>query len=150
MTFRIAFTEDNLNYDQTVSSEDYWILEINLPSSASFTWTNNYFWHIAIYWNSNDNLTQNSHNAWDFNLLSFDMEDIAIDSTDGSIDVASSNLIVWNKKSFFKQTVLNCLSYEKTGYFDQNVYLISKNKTLFEFKDGEYSARLCVSIHVQP
>ena len=134
-----AFIEDNLNFDQTVSTEDYWILEINLPSSSGFTWTNNYFWHIAVYWNSNDNLTQNSHTPWEFDLLSFDMEDIAIDSSDGSIDVASSDLLVWNKKSFFKQNITNCLGYEKTGYFDQNVYLVSKNKTLFEFKDGEYS-----------
>jgi len=133
------FIEDNLNFNQTVSSEDYWILEINLPSSSGFTWTDDYFWHIAIYWNSNDNLTQNSHTTWNQNLLSFDMEDISINGSDGTIDVANSNLVVWNKKSFFKQYVTNCLGYEKTGYFDNDVYLFSKNKTLFEFKDGEYS-----------
>ena len=134
-----AFIEDNLDFDQTVSSEDYWILEINLPSSASFSWTNNYFWHIAIYWNSTDNITENSHTPWNQNLLTFDMDDIAIDGDDGTIDVANSNLIIWNKKSFFKQYITNCLAYEKTGYFDSNVYLVSKNKTLFEFRDGEYS-----------
>ena len=133
------FIEDNLNFNQTVSSEDYWILEINLPTSSGFTWTDDYFWHIAIYWNSNDNLTQNSHTTWNQNLLSFDMEDISINGSDGTIDVANSNLVVWNKKSFFKQYVTNCLGYEKTGYFDNDVYLFSKNKTLFEFKDGEYS-----------
>ena len=31
------FVDDILNFDTTVDSENYWILEINLPSSASFS-----------------------------------------------------------------------------------------------------------------
>jgi hypothetical protein len=134
-----AFENDSLNFDTTVDFENYWILEINLPSSASFSWTNNYWWHIAVYWNSDDNLTVNTHTAYDYNLIEYDMEDISIDSTDGSVDVANSNFILWNKKSFFKQTITNYLDYELTGVYDTNLYLYSQNKTLFDFKDGEYS-----------
>ena len=133
------FNDDNLNFDITLDFEDYWILEINLPSSNSFSWTNDYWWHIAVYWNSDDNLTANSHTDYTYNLISYDMNDIAIDSDDGSIDVANSNLILWNKKSFFKQTISNYLDYNLTGVYDTNLYLYSQNKTLFDFKDGEYS-----------
>lgn len=134
-----AFEDDVLNFDMTVDAENYWILEINLPSSASFSWTDNYWWHIAVYWNSDDSLTVNTHTAYDYDLISYDMNDISIDSTNGSVDVANSNLILWNKKSFFKQTISNYLDYELTGVYDTNLYLYSQNKTLFNFKDGEYS-----------
>ena len=134
-----AFVDDVLNFDTTVDSENYWILEINFPSSASFSWTNNYWWHIAFYWNSEDDLTVNSYTNYNYNLIEYDMNDISINSTDGSVDVANSNLILWNKKSFFKQTVPNYLDYELTGVYDSNLYLYSQNKTLFSFKDGEYS-----------
>jgi len=134
-----AFVDDVLNFDITVDTENYWILEINLPASSSFSWTNNYWWHIAVYWNSVDDLTTNSFTNYAFNLLDYDMNDIAISSTDGSIDVVNSDLILWNKKSFFKQTISNYLDYELTGVYDTNLYLYSQNKTLFNFKDGEYS-----------
>ena len=134
-----AFVDDSLNFDTTVDFENYWILEINFPSSSSFSWTNNYWWHIAVYWNSDDDLTVNSHTNYSYNLISYDMNDIAIDPNDGSIDVPNSNLIIWNKKSFFKQIISNYLDYELTGVYDTNLYLYSQNKTLFKFKDGEYS-----------
>lgn len=134
-----AFNDDTLNFDMSVDFEDYWILEINLPASSSFSWTSNYWWHIAIYWNSQDDLTVNSYTNYNSSLISYDMDDIAIDADDGSVDVANSNLILWNKKSFFKQTIPNYLNYELTGVYDNNVYLYSQNKTLFDFKDGEYS-----------
>jgi hypothetical protein len=134
-----AFVDDVLNFDTTVDAENYWILEIDLPASSSFSWTNNYWWHIAIYWNSEDDLTTNSFTNYTYNLLEYDMNDISISSSDGSIDVANSNLILWNKKSFFKQTIPNYLDYELTGVYDTNLYLYSQNKTLFKFKDGEYS-----------
>ena len=150
-----AFVDDVLNFNTTVDSENYWILEINLPSSASFSWTNNYWFHIAVYWNSEDDLTVNSFTNYTYNLIDYDMNDIAISSIDGSVDVPNSNLILWNKKSFFKQTIPNYLDYELTGVYDTNLYLYSKNKTLFNFKDGEYSDptapfRYCSQSHFIP
>ena len=133
------FFDDTLNYDITKDTEDYWIIEINLPVRSTWNWTDNYWWHIAIYWNSTDSLTLNSHTPYAYDLISYDMTDIAISSSDGSIDVPNSNLIIWNKKSFFKQSITNYVDYTLTGYNDTNLYLTSYNKTLFQFKDGEYT-----------
>lgn len=93
-------------------------LNLNIFDGATYSLTNNKYWHVVAYWRSKDTMPSNSY----VSLSTF----------------TATDLIIGNRKNFFDKNILTSINFDLTGINDSNKYLYSKNKTLFTLLDGEY------------
>ena len=104
-------------------NKDHYLVKIKLPT----TWTANYWYHLAFYWDTHDTNFLNSYPVY---------------SSGTALTFNSSNFISsWNvfpRKTYFQKDIKNYITFDKTGVNDTNVYLFSKNKTNQKYFDGDY------------
>jgi len=102
---------------------DHYLFKVKTPA----TWTADYWYHLAFYWDTHDTNFLSTYPAY----------------TSGTATTFSpSNLgSTWNiypRKTYLQKDIKNYLTFEKTGVNDTNVYLFSRSKTNQKYFDGDY------------
>jgi len=103
--------------------KDHYLFKIKTPA----TWTDNYWYHLAFYWDTHDTDFLTSYPAY---------------TSGNAVTFNSSNYNTsWNiypRKTYLQKDIKNYISFDKTGVNDTNIYLFSKSKTNQQFFDGDY------------
>ena len=103
--------------------KDYYLFKIKTPA----TWTADYWYHLAFYWDTHDTNFLTSYPTY---------------TSGTAITFNSSNLnSTWNiypRKTYLQKEIQNYIAFDKTGVNDSNIYLFSKNKTNQKYFDGDY------------
>ena len=103
--------------------KDHYLFKVKTPA----TWTANYWYHLAFYWDTHDTNFLSSYPAY---------------TSGTAVTFNSSNLSsTWNiypRKTYLQKDIQNYISFDKTGVNDTNIYLFSKNKTNQKYFDGDY------------
>jgi len=103
--------------------KDHYLFKVKTPA----TWTADYWYHLAFYWETHDTNflssypTYTSGTATTFNSSNF-----------------TSTWYIYPRKTYLQKDINNYLSFDKTGVNDINVYLFSKSKTNQKYFDGDY------------
>jgi hypothetical protein len=103
--------------------KDHYLFKVKTPAS----WTTNYWYHLAFYWDTHDTDFFTSYPAY----------------TSGTAVTFNSNnlLSAWNiypRKTYLQKDINNYLRFDKTGVNDTNIYLFSRGKTNQKYFDGDY------------
>lgn len=129
-----------LAYDIEDNDDEY-IVKINIPNDLIYDPSSgpaesgighkaNTWWHIVMFWGSKD---PNAN------------EDIvAFDSGRTEYSLSSNDVLVWNVKHFFDNSIQSKVAWQEKAINDSSEYslagdfrfLIAKNRTHFIFKDG--------------
>jgi hypothetical protein len=103
--------------------KDHYLFKVKTPAS----WTANYWYHLAFYWDTHDTDFLSSYPTY---------------SSGTAITFNSNNLSsLWNiypRKTYLQKDIKNYVSFSKTGVADTNIYLFSTNKTNQQYFDGDY------------
>lgn len=103
--------------------KDHYLFKVKTPAS----WTANYWYHLAFYWDTHDTNFLNSYPSYSSGTaLTFNSSNI------------SSSWNVYPRKTYLQKELKNYITFDKTGVNDTNIYLFSKNKTNQQFFDGDY------------
>lgn len=94
---------------------------IEIPFTSDNPWLDDYWFHIILYWGSTDSIAAPS---------------IPLGTPHS---VTDDQLIIWHKKNFFNNDILNNIGYDISGINDVVPYLIADNRTNEINYDGNYS-----------
>lgn len=107
----------------TTRIKDHYLFKVKLPAS----WTANYYYHLAFYWDTHDtNFITTYPTYTSGTALTFSPVNL------------NTTWKIFPRKTYLQKQVSNYLTFDKTGVFDNNVYLFSKNKTNQQYFDGDY------------
>lgn len=84
-------------------------------------WADDAYFHLAFYWGSNDDFIDLSSSA-------------PIVST-----YAATSVIVWDKKNFFNNDIVDKIGYQLECVNDTQPYIFAPNKTHLNLYDGQYT-----------
>jgi len=99
------------------------LFKVKTPS----TWTANYWYHLAFYWDTHD-----------INFLSSYPAYTSGTATTFNSSNFTSTWYIYPRKTYLQKDINNYLSFDKTGVNDTNVYLFSRSKTNQKYFDGDY------------
>ena len=103
--------------------KDHYLFKVKTPS----TWTTDYWYHLAFYWDTHDTDFLSSYPAY--------TSGTAITFNVGNL---SSTWNIYPRKTYLQKDVKSYLTFDKTGVNDTNVYLFSRGKTNQKYFDGDY------------
>jgi hypothetical protein len=102
---------------------DHYLFKVKTPSS----WTANYWYHLAFYWDTHDTNFLSSYPSYTSGTaLTFNSNNI------------STNWNIYPRKTYLQKDIKNYITFDKTGVNDTNIYLFSANKTNQQYFDGDF------------
>lgn len=104
-------------------TKDHYLIKVKVPS----TWTANYWYHLAFYWDTHDTNFLTSYPTYSSGT--------ALTFTPAFLN---SFWRIFPRKTYFNKTISNYLTFDKTGVNDTNIYLFSRSKTNLNNFDGDY------------
>lgn len=118
-----SYGDQPLVLDMEVSKgADVYEINIRVPANVT-TWVNNSYWHIVVYWGTHEELS---------------LEPVS--GISGSPTIVSIDAIkIWTRKNFFRKDVGVQFGWALDSIYSTSSYLKAKNRTHFQFYDGEYS-----------
>jgi len=122
-------------YNISCYDDKSFLLKINIPDSlnlylgttvsmGSTFWTNQCWWHLVIYYGSNDPLSISISNS----------------SKSAYVDTPSiyPDILVWQRKNFFDKSLIDRIQHDTTYIQERNSFLVSNNRYHFVLYDGQY------------
>ncbi len=103
--------------------KDHYLFKVKTPAS----WTANYWYHLAFYWDTHDTNFLSTYPAY--------TSGTAITFNSGNL---SSNWNIYPRKTYLQKDIQNYITFDKTGVNDTNIYLFSRNKTNQKYYDGDF------------
>lgn len=119
-----------IDMEVTKNENDYGIT-LRVPANVT-TWAPNSYWHIALYWGTHEELSLEPING--------------ISGLPAIISI--SNQLIWTRKNFFRKDVGVQFGWLVDSVYATEAYLRAKDRTHFQFYDGEYSAPTIPSLYL--
>jgi hypothetical protein len=106
---------------------NYYTFRVRLPASA--TWTNNFWFHFVMYWNTHDRYFQTGYPTFSAgNAVTIPVSDI------------DTNIYLHPVKSFFNKKITNSTYFDKTSINDNNIYLYNPTNTKHVYEESKYNS----------
>ena len=106
---------------------NYYTFRVRLPASA--TWTNNFWFHFAMYWNTHDKYFQTGYPTFSAgNAVTIPVSDI------------DTNIYLHPVKSFFNKKITNSTYFDKTSINDSNIYLYNPTNTKHVYEESKFNS----------